>query len=328
MARRRKRSGAGRFLALLLVLAAIGLGGVFYLWRGPGPLAAPTTIVVREGETLSGVTRALATKGAIRSDRLFRGLARVFGSGDGVRAGEFAIPAHASAAAILDVLQHGRPALHLVAIAEGLPSVIVRDKVMAAKGLTGSVAVPADGSVLPDSYAFRLGEPRAAVVARMKAAMDRTLAEAWKSRAGGLVVTSPAQTLVLASIVEKETALPAERSTVAAVYANRLRAGMPLQADPTIIYPITHGRPLGRRIRESEVHAVNGYNTYAMRGLPVGPICNPGRASITAVLHPSDSRALYFVADGKGGHVFANTLAEHSANVRKWYAIRHARGEM
>ncbi len=134
--------------------------------------------------------------------------------------------------------------------------------------------------------------------------------------------------MTLASIVEKETGKASERPTIAGVYCNRLRIGMRLGADPTVIYPITKGKPLGRRIRKSELQALNGYNTYRRDGLPDGPIANPGKASIAAVLHPATTNALYFVADGTGGHVFANTLAEHNANVAKWYAIRRARGEM
>jgi UPF0755 protein len=162
----------------------------------------------------------------------------------------------------------------------------------------------------------------------MQAAMTETIDELWKQRKPTAVVRSKADAITLASIVEKETGVPAERRTVAAVYSNRLRTGMMLQADPTTIYPITRGKPLGRRILQSELNAVNGYNTYAKAGLPVGPIANPGRDSIAAVLDPAPSRALYFVADGKGGHVFADTLDQHNANVRKWYAIRRARGEM
>ena len=138
----------------------------------------------------------------------------------------------------------------------------------------------------------------------------------------------PHDTVILASIVEKETGVPQERRMVAGLYSNRVKEGMLLQADPTIIYPITKGKPLGRRIRQSEIRAVNGYNTYTRVGLPVGPITNPGRASIEAVLNPAPTDALYMVADGKGGHVFAGTLAEHNENVARWFAIRRARGEM
>jgi UPF0755 protein len=188
--------------------------------------------------------------------------------------------------------------------------------------------VPAEGSVLPDSYAYNRGDTRQAVLTRMQKAMDAYLAKAWAARKPGIAVRTPQEAVTLAAIVEKETSKPEERRTVAAVYGNRLRVGMMLQADPTIIYPITKGKPLGRRILQSELRAVNAYNTYAMTGLPAGPIANPGKASIDAVLDPAQSSALYFVADGTGGHVFADTLEQHNANVQKWYALRRARGEM
>jgi UPF0755 protein len=194
--------------------------------------------------------------------------------------------------------------------------------------LTGEIPVPAEGSVLPDTYDFERGESRAAVLARMQAAMTATLAELWPTKGPRSVVNTPEEALVLASIVEKETGVPSERGMVAGLYSNRVRQGIMLQADPTIIYPITRGRPLGRRIRQSEISAVNDYNTYSMVGLPRGPITNPGRDSIAAVLNPDDTRALFMVADGSGGHAFAETNAEHNANVEKWYALRRARGEM
>ena len=245
-----------------------------------------------------------------------------------MRAGEFEIPARASGAEILDLLQHGKPVQHLVTIPEGMPSILVQERLMAEPQLTGTIAVPAEGSILPDSYSFEAGEPRAAVLARMQSAMREALDSAWAARKPTSVVTSKRDALILASIVEKETAVASERPMVAAVYSNRIREGMKLQADPTVIYPITKGKPLGRRIRLSELRAVNGYNTYASAGLPEGPIANPSKAAIEAVLDPAKSPALYFVADGKGGHVFANTLAEHNANVQRFYAIRRSRGEM
>jgi len=166
------------------------------------------------------------------------------------------------------------------------------------------------------------------VLGRMTAAMDRQLAALWAKRKPTSVVQTPAEAIILASIVEKETGKASERRTVAGVYSNRLRIGMKLDADPTVIYPITRGKPLGRRIRRSELNAITGYNTYREVGLPAGPIANPGRESIAAVLDPAPTKALYFVADGTGGHVFADTLAEHNSNVAKWYALRRARGEM
>lgn len=286
------------------------------------------TVDIPQGATLARAATELQRAGAVSSARRFRMLAKLFGSAAPIRAGEYHIPARLSASGVLKLLQTGRTLQRLVTIPEGLPSVLVQQAVARAPELVGPAPLPPEGSVLPDSYSYSRGDTRRSVEDRMQRAMTRYLALAWARRKPGTVVTTPRQAVILASIVEKETAKPAERREVAAVYANRLRRGMPLQADPTIIYPITQGRPLGRRILASEVHAKNAYNTYAMTGLPAGPICNPGRASIDAVLDPAPSRALYFVADGTGGHVFADTLAQHNANVRKWYAIRHARGEM
>lgn len=317
-----------------ILLLVIGLGVIFAagvamrLLSGGGPAPKAVEVIVPEGSSLTAAARALEKAGAIRSTRDFLLYARLFGSKAPVRAGEYGIPEGASAGEMLELLQSGRTLQRFVTIPEGMPSILVRERLMAAKLLTGDVPVPAEGSVLPDSYSYSRGEPRAAVLKRMQEAMAKTLSELWKARKPAAVVKSPREAVILASIVEKETAVPAERRTVAAVYTNRLKQGMKLQADPTTIYPITRGKPLGRRILRSELASANGYNTYAITGLPVGPIANPSRESIAAVLDPSPSRALYFVADGKGGHVFSETLAEHEANRQKWYAIRRARGEM
>ena len=316
-------------LGLVVVLfAGIALFVVVQGWGGSGPAPRMLTVNVAEGSTLAKAAGELEKAGAIGSASRFRLYARIFGSGDPIKAGEYRIPAHASQSDILKLLQGGKALQRLVVVPEGYPSVLVHDALAQADGLTGTVPVPTEGSILPDSYAFQRGDTRASVVTRMQRAMDAYLVKAWAARKPGIAVTTPAQAIILASIVEKETGKPTERRMVAAVYGNRLRLGMPLQADPTVIYPITKGRPLGRRIKRSELQDKNGYNTYASPGLPVGPIANPGRASIDAVLNPETSTALYFVADGTGGHVFANTLAEHNANVAKWYAIRRARGEM
>ena len=315
-------------LVLLIAALVVAVLVATEMWAGGGPAERPLAVVVPEGASVARAAAELEKAGAIRSASRFRLLARVFGGGGSIKAGEYAIPAAASQRTIWSLLVEGKVRQRLVAVPEGLPSVLIHDAVMRADGLTGTVAVPREGSVLPDSYAYQRGDTRAMLIARMQKAMRDYLAAAWKRRKPGIAVTSPDQAIVLASIVEKETGKPSERRTVAAVYGNRLRLGMPLQADPTVIYPITKGRPLGRRILRSELHAKNGYNTYASPGLPVGPIANPGRASIDAVLDPANSRALYFVADGTGGHVFADTLAQHNANVQRWYAIRRRRGEM
>lgn len=315
-------------LGLIIVIAVIG--ALFLLvqdWGGKGPAPHNLTFEVAEGASLSVTADRLEKAGAIPSAQRFKLFARVFGPDTPIKAGEYRIPAHLSQSDILKMLQGGRTLQRFVTIPEGLPSVFVQQRLMEADGLTGEVGVPIEGTVLPDSYSFQRGDTRASVLARMQRAMLKYLAAAWEQRKPGIAVSSPREALILASIVEKETGKSSERRMVAAVYSNRLKQGMMLQADPTIIYPITKGRPLGRRILRSEVQAVNAYNTYAMTGLPAGPICNPGRASIDAVLDPAQSSALYFVADGTGGHAFADTLDQHNANVQKWYAIRRERGE-
>ncbi|HEX6218002.1 MAG TPA: endolytic transglycosylase MltG [Sphingomicrobium sp.] len=312
--------------AILLILAA--LVAIWGLWLRSGDNAKPVPFTVEQGASIASVASQLEAKGLIGSATTFRGFARLFGGGDPVQAGEFEIPARASPSAILDLLQHGRPIQRLITVTEGMPAVIVEERLAANQYLTGPVPTIAEGSVLPDSYSFERGEARQAVVARMQSAMTRTLDSLWAGRKPTCPITSKQEAIVLASIVEKETGKPSERRTVAGVYCNRLRIGMKLDADPTVIYPITKGKPLGRRIRRSELMAETGYNTYRSPGLPIGPIANPGRDSIAAVLDPAPTEAIYFVADGTGGHVFAKTFAEHQANVQKWYAIRRARGEM
>jgi UPF0755 protein len=321
----RKAGCFGLFIGLALIASMFWVARD---WSGAGPASKPLAVVVPEGASLARAAAELEKQGAIRSAWRFRGYSRVFGTGKPIKAGEYAISAGASASDILGLLEAGKVRQRLVPVPEGYPSILVHEALMGAEGLTGEVPVPAEGSVLPDSYAYQLGDTRAAVVARMQRAMNDYLAAAWKKRKPGIAVATPREAVILASIVEKETGKPSERRMVAAVYTNRLKRGMPLQADPTVIYPITKGKPLGRRILRSELQAKNGYNTYASAGLPVGPIANPGRASIDAVLNPETSSALYFVADGTGGHVFADTLDQHNDNVRKWYAIRRARGEM
>lgn len=319
----------GCLAAALLALMVFGAAGWFATgWYGGAPIEEDTAFIVPSGASLTSVADKLEADGHIASADAFLLRARVLGGGDPIQAGEFLLPAGTSTARMLDIFQHGQVVRRFVAIPEGLPSIMVHERLMAEELLTGDIPVPPEGSVLPESYDFERGEPRAAVLARMQAAMDKALAEAWAERAQGIAVSSPREALILASIVEKETGVARERRMVAGLYSNRLKQGMMLQADPTIIYPITRGKPLGRRIRQSEIRAVNGYNTYTMVGLPEGPIANPGRAAIQAVLNPAQTQALYMVADGSGGHAFAETLAEHNANVAKWFALRRARGEM
>ena len=332
MARRSNRNSKQRLgcIVLLIGLAVAAFIAFRFVagWTEQGPAAQDVSVVVREGSTLSDAAVLLKQAGAVRSADAFLTRAKIFGAGTPIKAGEFVIPAGASNSDILSILQGGKTLTRLITIPEGMPSILVHERLMANDQLTGDIPVPEEGSVLPDSYAFDKGEPRAAVLKRMQAAMDEALAKLWAERAPNTVAKTPREAIILASIVEKETAVAAERPTVAGVYSNRLRTNMMLQADPTIIYPITRGKPLGRRIRKSEIADVNDYNTYAMVGLPKGPIANPGRLSILAVLHPAETKALYFVADGKGGHIFADTYQQHNENVRKWFEIRRSRGEL
>lgn len=308
-----------RFLGVLLAVLLAACSG---------SADKDVTVVVAPGSSLTAAARQLEDAGAIDSASAFLRSAKIFGSSDPIKPGEYEIKKGMDSGDILELLQSGKTKQRFVVIPEGTPSVVVHDRLMAAEFLTGAVPVPAEGSILPDSYAYTRGEKRAAVLARMQEAMKKTLAEAWKNRKPASVARSPEEAVILAAIVEKETGKPSERRTVAGVYSNRIRLGMKLQADPTVIYPVTKGRPLGRRILRSELAADNGYNTYARVGLPIGPIANPGKASIEAVLDPEQTRYLYFVADGTGGHVFAETLAQHNANVEKWFALRRAKGEM
>ena len=318
-----------RLSAIAAGLILVALVALYFLWWGPGPKPGPHTIIISEGATIGSVARKLDKEGAIPGTaRTYYVMARVFGSGDPIQAGEFEIPRGIGGAAILDLLQHGKPVQRLITVTEGMPSIIVSEKLSANPYLTGPTPPIAEGSVLPDSYGYQRGETRASLVGRMQKAMDKTLAALWPKRSSDCPLALPEQAVILASIVEKETGKPSERPMIAGVYCNRLKIGMKLDADPTVIYPVTKGKPLGRRILKSELNAENGYNTYRKPGLPNGPIANPGKASIEAVLHPAQTKALYFVADGTGGHVFADTLAEHQANVAKWYAIRRERGQM
>ncbi len=316
-----------------VALAAVAIAAAALLWFAGGwylggNLSKDAEFTVDQGASLTSAAQALEASGAIDSRSVFLMRARVLGSGDGIQAGEFLLPAGASEAAILGILQHGKPLRRLVTIPEGMPSILVWEKLRDEPLLTGDVSVPAEGSILPDSYDFRRGEPRAAVVARMQKAMDDFLASAWAARKPTSVVTTPQEAVILASVVEKETGKASERPMVAGVLSNRVRIGMMLGADATTIYPITRGKPLGRMIRVSELRDRNAYNTRAIAGLPAGPITNPGREAIAAVLDPAATQALYYVADGTGGHVFANTLAEHNANAARWRALRRARGDM
>jgi UPF0755 protein len=295
---------------------------------GSASVVKDTTFTIPAGASVASVANQLEENGLISSAAGFVLQARIFGSDKPIQAGEFRLTAGMSQGEILAAFQSGDVIRRFVTIPEGMPSILVWERLMAEDLLSGEVAVPPEGSILPDTYAFERGQSRASIVQQMQAAMDKALAEEWAKRRPGIAVDTMREALILAAIVEKETGKAEERRMVAGLYSNRVRTGMLLQADPTIIYPITKGKPLGRRIRQSEIAAVNGFNTYTRVGLPEAPITNPGRDSIAAVLNPESTSALFMVADGTGGHWFADTLEQHNANVAKWYAIRRERGEM
>lgn len=319
-----------RLPRVLLAVVGLALAGLVLAWTflGSATIEKDTPFTIPAGASVGTVAAKLEAEGLISSASGFTLQARIFGSDAPIQAGEFLLKPGMSQGDILAAFQSGDVIRRLVTVPEGMPSILVWERLMAEPLLTGEVPVPPEGSILPDTYTFERGQTRKSLVEQMQAAMDKALAEEWSKRAPGIAVDTMRDALILASIVEKETGKPEERRMVAGLYSNRVRTGMKLQADPTIIYPITKGKPLGRRIKQSEIAAVNGYNTYTRVGLPEGPITNPGRASIAAVLNPEKTAALFMVADGTGGHWFASTLAEHNANVAKWYAIRRERGEM
>lgn len=317
-----RKIGCFIILAVLALIAVVG-GNFVYGWHADGPSNREVTIEISQGSTLRDAAEALEKGNVIKSADAFYQRARLLGGSTSIKAGEFVIPAYASNSSIMSILQGGKSKQRLVTIPEGFASIQVYERLLANEVLTGDIEVPREGSVLPDSYSFEKGETRAEVLARMTAAMDDVLTEAWANKSEDSVVKTAEEAVILASIIEKETALPEEYRTVASVYSNRIKKGMMLQADPTFIYPITKGKPLGRKVRKSDIEAVTGYNTYTKVGLPIGPIANPSKGAIEAALNPAKTDYHYFVADGKGGHDFSKTYEEHKVKVAKWRKLRY-----
>ena len=321
------------FIALVIILTLIVAGVIewgYAAFNAPGPVVksgTETVVVIKSGGGLKGVAQELADQGVIVRPQVFQLGVRVSGNTALLKAGEYAIPARASMREIMDILIAGKSIQHKVTVAEGLTSQMVYDIVKHAPDLKGDAGpVPPEGSLLPETYLFQRGETRAAIIAKMQKARSELIDRLWETRAAELPIRTKEEALVLASIVEKETGIAAERPHIASVFVNRLRLGMKLESDPTIIYGITKGYPIGRRLLASEVHGTTPYNTYVIVGLPPQPICNPGMESIAAVLHPADTKDLYFVANGTGGHVFSETLEEQTKNVIAWRKI-HLKGE-
>jgi UPF0755 protein len=277
-------------------------------------------VVIPRGSP-AAVADTLATAGVIESPIAFRVAAALTVRAGPLHAAELAFPAHVSLRATLAVLRTGRPVQHRLTIPEGLTAAQIARLIDAAPALDGPTPMPQEGAVLPQTYSYERGMSRAAVVARARVAMERAVDRAWAERDPDLPLTDPTQLLTLASIVERETALPDERARVAGVFLNRLRLGMKLQSDPTVAYAVSGGAVTAdAALTRADLDRPNPYNTYRVTGLPPGPIDSPGEAALQAVARPAKTDALYFVADGTGGHAFASTLAEHERNVARWRA--------
>lgn len=308
-------------LGLFLVAGLVGLWAVYF---GPGPQARAgdsTIVILPSGAGVPAIAANLKQAGVIRSTDVFRAAVSITGADRRIRAGEYEVPNKASLSTVVGLLVDGKVVRHFVTIPEGWSSAQAVDILMRQPVLTGEVEVPAEGSLWPETYEVTRGETRASVVARMRRNASEKLAALWAQRSPATVVSTPEEALILASIVEKETGVAAERPMVAGVFSNRLRMGMRLESDPTIVYGITKGQPLGRGIRLSELRRETPWNTYLVDGLPPTPIANPGEEALKAVLNPPRTDYLFFVADGTGGHVFARTYAEHLQNVARWREI-------
>src|SRR5690606_23973019 len=317
----------GSVAATIAVVAALVVACVAWSYNGPGPEAKSgeaTTVVLRRGAGLSEIANALENAGVVRSASVFMTAAQVTGMSRELKAGEYRFASRTSLGRVLKAVRDGDVVRHFVTIPEGLTSEMAAEILAKNDVLTGEAPAPPEGSILPETYQVERGEDRAAVMQRMMDARDKLLAQLWARRQSGLPFSSPEEAVILASIVEKETGVAAERPRVAAVFVNRMRQGMRLESDPTIIYGLTRGRPLGRGIRLSELTTATPYNTYLIDGLPPTPIANPGRASLAAVLDPPKSNELFFVADGSGGHVFASNFEDHKLNVARWRAAEKA----
>ncbi len=318
---RRIRIMVSSGFAVLTIALMLGALIALFVYRAPGPKArqgADTTVILRHGAGVAEIASDLERAGVIGSAPVFDALVQVTGVGRHLKAGEYDFASGVSIADIIDKLKTGRVVRHLVTLPEGITADEVVDVLMGNPVLTGSVPTPPEGGVLPETYSVERGEDRSAVLQRMMASRDKILAKLWASRQPDLPYKTPEDAVILASIVEKETALADERPRIAGLFVNRLKKSMRLESDPTIIYGLTHGRALGHGIRQSEMAMPSPYNTYQIDGLPPTPIANPGKDALAAALQPANTQELYFVADGTGGHVFANTFEEHERNVQRW----------
>ncbi|MGH1403911.1 MAG: endolytic transglycosylase MltG [Alphaproteobacteria bacterium] len=318
---------------LFLIGGAAGGWWAYQKFIQPGSFDQPVTITIERGSNIRSISEILLYNGIIDNPSyiyLFQIGGRVTEQAANLKAGEYEIPAHASMQDVLDLLESGKVIQRNITVREGLTSYEILLLLSEHSGLQPSRIEPlAEGTLLPETYSYSKGDAVIDIVQRMEKSMQETLDILWEKRAENLPIKTKEEALILASIIEKETAVPSERKDVAGVFINRLRKGMLLQTDPTVIYAINMGKnenngqgPLGRRLLKKDLTYDSPYNTYVYAGLPPGPICNPGYDSIEAALNPGEHNYIYFVADGSGGHAFAKTLAEHNRNVANWRKIR------
>jgi UPF0755 protein len=319
------RGGVRRILLLAAALFGVWALWLLFNWIGPGPTSQDTTVVLSRGGGVGEIAVELQQARVIRSPGLFRLFAKLTRADRTLRAGEYDFPAHASLARVLGMMARGEIVRHWITVAEGRTSAQVVALLEASPILDGSAEVPPEGSILPQTYEVARGESREEVLESMRKARDATLDRLWARRAPDLPVKTTEEAVILASIVEKETSVPSERARIAAVYENRLVKGMRLEADPVVIYGLSHGESLGHGLTRAELQTQTPYNSYLQAGLPPTPIANPGEASLEAVLHPAKTDDIYFVANGTGGHSFSATWEEHQRNVARWRAIEASR---
>jgi UPF0755 protein len=319
-ARPRRSFGLWKIIIVLAILGSVISAGAIFV---PGPLPATKDIVIAHGLGTRDIAETLESDNAIYSSFLFRVAAKLLVS-NVLKAGEYNIPGGASIADIVVILHEGHSIVRLFTVAEGLTSAEVAQTLNNDMTFGNDhIATPAEGSLMPESYRYIFGDSRGAVIGRMQKAMQDMLADLWAKRDPSVLLTSPQQALVMASVIEKETGKASERPRIAGVFYNRLRDHMRLQSDPTVIYGIALAKGvMDHDIAHADLAFPSPYNTYMNDGLPPGPICNPGKAAIEAALHPEANEYLYFVADGTGGHAFAKTLDEHNKNVTRWNEMK------
>ena len=322
----------GNAVFTLLVVVSIAVGAALFFgkqrFEAPGPLAADKVVNIPRGAGIRDIADLLQREGVIDQPYVFMGGVIVLKARGDLKSGEYQFTKRASLADVVDTIVENKVVQHTFTVPEGLTSEQIVARLLDNDALAGQIKeIPREGTLLPETYKFTRGMTREQIIQRMQQSHRHILQEVWEHRMADLPVKTPEQLIILASIIEKETGRPEERTRVAAVFVNRLKSKMRLQSDPTIIYGLTGGKgSLGRPILKSEIEQPTPYNTYAIDGLPPGPIANPGRASLEAAANPARTKELYFVADGTGGHVFSDSYAEHQKNVARLRGIEHGNG--